>query len=207
MHSKPDHEDSGHKPPLPLTPKSKEDVAPLWAKNKAIKDEIDGMLRVDHAGEYGAIRIYAGQLAVLGNTPDGPMIREMYKEEQNHLDAFNKTLVEYRVRPTVLLPAWHVAGWLLGWSSAMMGREAAMACTVAVETVIGKHYNEQLGRLMELGVEDEYLSSMVRSFRDDELHHLDVGMEQGAATMPFFKLYSQAIELGCNAAIYVSTRV
>ena len=105
------------------------------------KQMLDKMLRVDHAGEYGAIRIYQGQLAVLGRTPVAPVLQEMHDQEKVHLATFNQLLPKYRVRPTVMLPFWDLAGFMLGAGAALLGKEGAMACTVAVESVIGEHYN------------------------------------------------------------------
>ena len=111
--------------------------------NNLSKNQIDSILRVDHAGETAAAKIYDGQLAVLKNTPVGPTIQHMKDQEQEHLDTFNHLLVENDTRPTALLPLWNVMGFGLGVASAIMGEKAAMACTVAVEKVIGEHYNEQ----------------------------------------------------------------
>lgn len=110
---------------------------------------IDEIIRVDHAGELGADRIYAGQMAVLGNTKSGPTIKHMWEQEQVHRKEFEKLIQEYRVRPTVMTPIWHVAGFMLGAGTALLGEKAAMACTVAVETVIVEHYNDQLRQIME----------------------------------------------------------
>ena len=105
------------------------------------------IIRVDQAGEYGAKRIYEGQLSVLSGTEDENVLREMADTEVVHLDTFNKIMVERRVRPTLLAPLWHVAGFALGAGTALMGREAAMACTVAVEEVIDEHYINQVAQL------------------------------------------------------------
>ncbi|KAF7667169.1 hypothetical protein LDENG_00074950, partial [Lucifuga dentata] len=113
------------------------------------KAMLDRILRVDHAGEYGANRIYAGQMAVLGRSQTGPLIQEMWDQERKHLEKFNEILAENRVRPTALLPLWNIAGFLLGASTALLGKEGAMACTVAVEESISEHYNSQIRALME----------------------------------------------------------
>lgn len=110
---------------------------------------VDEIIRVDHAGELGADRIYAGQMAVLGNGPMGPTIKHMWEQERVHRQEFEKLINDYRVRPTVMTPFWNVAGFALGAGTALMGEKAAMACTVAVETVIVDHYNDQLRQLME----------------------------------------------------------
>lgn len=110
---------------------------------------IDEIIRVDHAGELGADRIYAGQMAILGNTKMGPTIKHMWEQEKDHRERFEKLINKYRVRPTALTPIWNVAGFALGAGTALLGEKAAMACTVAVETVIVEHYNDQLRQLME----------------------------------------------------------
>lgn len=110
---------------------------------------IDEIIRVDHAGELGADRIYAGQMAVLGNSRMGKTIQHMWDQEKQHRNEFEKLITEYRVRPTVMTPIWNVAGFVLGAGTALMGEKAAMACTVAVETVIVEHYNDQLRQIME----------------------------------------------------------
>ncbi|XP_034756026.1 5-demethoxyubiquinone hydroxylase, mitochondrial [Etheostoma cragini] len=172
------------------------------------KEMLDRMLRVDHAGEYGANRIYAGQMAVLGRTSTGPLIQEMWDQEKHHLSKFNEILAENRVRPTALLPLWNIAGFLLGASSALLGKEGAMACTVAVEESISEHYNSQIRALMERDPERyTELLQIIKEFRDDELEHHDTGLEHDAEKIPGYWLIKNAIQLGCKAAIYVSQRV
>ena len=177
-------------------------------KTKAI---LDSMIRVDHAGEYGAVRIYEGQIAVLGKTKVGPTLREMLKEEEYHLDTFNKLIPDMRVRPTALLPVWHLAGFALGAGTALLGKEAAMACTVAVETVIGEHYDSQIRELMADGPNGtethKELIETLSEFRDDELHHLDTGLQHDAEQAPMYSMLSNVIKAGCQTAIWVSKRV
>lgn len=110
---------------------------------------IDEIIRINHAGELGADRIYAGQYAVLGKTPVGPTLKHMWDQEKKHRTEFERLIQEYRVRPTIMMPLWNVAGFVLGASTALLGEKAAMACTVAVETVIVEHYNDQLRKIME----------------------------------------------------------
>lgn len=125
---------------------------------------IDEIIRVDHAGEFGADRIYAGQLAVLGNTRSGPTIKHMWEQEKVHRQEFEKLIREYRVRPTVMTPIWNVAGFMLGAGTALLGEKAAMACTVAVETVIVEHYNDQLRQIMDRpNVDKVYIASFIFS--------------------------------------------
>lgn len=118
-------------------------------KSKRASPEIDEIIRINHAGELGADRIYAGQYAVLGKTSVGPTVQHMWDQEKKHRQEFERLIQEYRVRPTVMMPIWNVAGFALGAGTALLGEKAAMACTVAVETVIVEHYNDQLRRIME----------------------------------------------------------
>lgn len=165
---------------------------------------IERIIRVDQAGEYGAARIYEGQLAVLGKTPIGDTIRHMAEQEQKHLDAFDRLIVERRVRPTALGPIWHAAGFALGAASAALGERAAMACTVAVEEVIEEHYAEQA---YQLGDDEAELRDMIEEFRAEELEHKDIGLEHDAEQTPGYKLFSEAVKAGSRAAIWLSTRV
>jgi len=162
------------------------------------------MVRVDHAGEYGAGRIYAGQLAVLGNGGKGDLLRHMADQEQRHLAGFSQEIIRRRVRPTALLPFWHVAGFVLGAATARLGDKAAMACTVAVEEVIDEHYRAQIA---ELGGDEPELRDTIEGFRQEELEHRDLGIEHGAEQAPGYRLMSAAIKLGCKVAIKLSERI
>jgi ubiquinone biosynthesis monooxygenase Coq7 len=163
------------------------------------------MIRVDQAGEYGAARIYAGQLAVLGNRhPAARPIRHMEAQEQRHLDRFNAMVAERGVRPTLLQPFWHVAGFALGAVTAAIGPEAAMACTAAIETEIDYHYGEQLEAL---GEDDPELSEAIAEFRAEELEHKATALAEGAERAPAYPLLSGAIRLGCKMAIHLSKRI
>jgi 3-demethoxyubiquinol 3-hydroxylase len=167
--------------------------------------DIANMLRVNQAGEYGAKRIYAGQLAVMGDrTPAARSIAHMAEQEERHLSAFNKLLAERGVRPTVLHPIWDVAGFALGAVTAAIGPEAAMACTVAIETEIDLHYSEQLA---EIGESDPELSAMVADFQADEQEHKATALAEGAERAPAYPLMSAAIRLGCRTAIALSKRI
>ncbi|KAM8842527.1 NADPH-dependent 3-demethoxyubiquinone 3-hydroxylase, mitochondrial [Synchiropus picturatus] len=172
------------------------------------KEMLHRMLRVDHAGEYGANRIYAGQMAVLRRTSTGPLIQDMWDQEKKHLEKFNEILAENRVRPTVLLPLWNIAGYVLGASTALLGKEGAMACTVAVEESISEHYNSQIRALMEKDPERyTELLEIIKEFRDDEMEHHDTGLEHDAENLSGYWFLKSAIQLGCKAAIYASQRV
>jgi ubiquinone biosynthesis monooxygenase Coq7 len=168
------------------------------------------MIRVDHAGEYGATRIYAGQLAVLGRSGKGDLIRHMQAQEQLHLRTFNDMIADRRVRPTAMLPFWHLAGFALGAVTAALGEKAAMACTVAVEDVIDAHYTAQLETLLELetvGATEPALRQAVETFRTEEREHRDTGLQQGAEQAPGYRFLSLVIKAGCRAAIAISERV
>ena len=167
-------------------------------------DEIAAMIRVDHAGEYGAVRIYEGQLAVLGNSPMAEKIRHMAQQERRHLQAFDRLVVERRVRPTALEPVWRVAGFALGAATALLGEKAAMACTAAVEEVIDEHYAGQIARL---GEADAELKATVADFRADEIAHRDEAIASGAQEAPAHRLLSETIKAGCRLAIALSTRI
>lgn len=168
------------------------------------EERLHRMIRVDHAGEYGARRIYEGQLAVLGRRPDAAVIRHMAAQEQQHLDAFDRWIVERRVRPTALHPLWHVAGFALGAATALLGRDAAMACTVAVEEVIDEHY---AGQSEELGTDEPELKATIDRFRAEELEHRDIGLAEGAERTPGYDLLKAAIKAGSRAAIWLAERV
>jgi len=162
------------------------------------------MIRVDHAGEVGAVRIYRGQLAVLGGTPAGGVIERMAKAEARHLKAFERLMVERRVRPTVLSPVWHVAGYALGAATALLGPEAAMACTVAVEEVIDEHYARQAEAL---GEDESALRDTIEEFRGDEVGHRDTALANAAREAPAYRPLTEAIKAGSRLAIWLSTRL
>lgn len=169
------------------------------------KPDIAAMLRVNQAGEYGATRIYAGQLAVLGRgTPAAHLVARMASQEERHLKRFNELLAERRVRPTLLHPLWDIAGFGLGALTALMSEKAAMACTEAVETEIDKHYADQL---VELGDSDPELSADILDFQADELEHRDTAREHGAAEAAGYPFLTAAIRAGCRVAIGLSKRI
>lgn len=176
-------------------------VRPL---STSTKPTIDSIIRVDHAGELGADRIYAGQMAVLGNTTKGPLIRHMWEQEKGHRAKFEELINKYRVRPTIMTPIWNVAGYALGVGSALLGEKAAMACTVAVETVIVDHYNDQLRTLMNDPETNKELLETITRFRDEEQEHHDTGIDHGAEQAPFYKAFSEVIKFGCKTAIAIS---
>ncbi len=165
-------------------------------------ETIDQMIRVDHAGEYGAARIYAGQLAVMGNRAAvAPEIGRMKAQEARHLAVFDRLIVARGVRPTLLHPLWHLAGYTLGAATALLGPDAAMACTVAVETEIDRHYQAQREAL---GDADPELSAHIADFQADEVEHRDTASAMGGTGFP---VMSAVIRAGCRAAIAVTKRV
>ena len=179
----------------------------LVKRSKASTDKsiLDEIIRVDHAGEYGATRIYDGQIAIFGkNSKIGKTIQHMADQEQEHIERFNELLIEKRVRPTALLPLWNVAGFALGAGTALMGEKAAMACTVAVEKVIGEHYHEQQSLLKN---DQKKLKKIIKKFEADELEHHDIGIAHDAEKTPGYKILSKIIEIGCKTAIAVSKKI
>ncbi|HXV74065.1 MAG TPA: demethoxyubiquinone hydroxylase family protein, partial [Sphingomonadales bacterium] len=170
-------------------------------------DELQRMIRVDHAGEFGAARIYDGQLAVFGPRHRvTPIIRKMKEQEQKHLQVFGRLVVEKGARPTALSPVWNVAGFALGAATALMGEKAAMACTAAVEEVINAHYQAQRDKLKAWGVEKDF-EKTVGEFQADEVLHRDTAYAHGAKETPGYRTLSAAIKAGCRAAIWLSTRI
>lgn len=168
---------------------------------------IDSMIRVNHAGEYGAKRIYEGQLAVLGKNPKTrKLIQHMADQEQVHLDYFEKEIAARQVRPTALHPLWHVTGYALGALTAKMGKEAAMACTVAVEEVISEHYAEQLAALKGNSREKK-LYATIKKFKAEEEEHHDIGLAHDAEAAPAYRLLTKAIKAGARLAIAVAKKV
>lgn len=174
---------------------------------RSVKAEIARMIRVDHAGEYGAARIYDGQLAVLGkNHPLYATIKEMKDQEDEHLETFDGLVNERGVRPTILNPIWHGAGFAMGAVTALMGEKAAMACTAAVEEVIEAHYEDQIQKLDHWGVE-KTLSKTIKKFQADEVLHKDTAIEHGAKETPGYRLLSETIKASCRSAIWLSKRI
>lgn len=167
---------------------------------------IDRFLRVNQAGELGAVRIYQGQMAVLGRKGNKTrsLLKHMAEQEQEHLDTFNRLISERRTRPTLLSPLWHLAGFALGAGTALLGEKAAMACTVAVEETIDEHYARQAE---QLGEDEAPLKETIGKFRAEELEHRDIGLEHGAEAAPGYPLLSAAIKGGCRLAIWLSERV
>lgn len=184
------------------------------------RDFLSSALRVNQTGELAATLIYTAQIPPLVNAHPHlrPLMTHMYEQEAGHLKTFNSLITKHRVRPTALYPVWSMLATGLGWSTALMGREAAMACTEAVETEIGEHYNNQIRSLLEMfarweaegyEVGDEFreLISTLRRIRDEELEHLDHAVEHDAKEAQPYWLLTSIIRAGCRGAIWTSERV
>ncbi|CAA9490413.1 MAG: 2-polyprenyl-3-methyl-6-methoxy-1,4-benzoquinol hydroxylase, coq7 type [uncultured Sphingomonadaceae bacterium] len=170
-----------------------------------MKEDTASMIRVDQAGEFGATRIYAGQLAVLGpRHPKTKLIEHMAAQEAEHRATFDRLIAERGVRPTLLTPFWDRAGFALGAVTALISPEAAMACTAAVETEIDRHYEEQR---RDLGERDPELSEVIERFQAEELEHKETALAHGAEQAVAYPVMSALIRLGCRAAIGLSKRV
>jgi 3-demethoxyubiquinol 3-hydroxylase len=169
------------------------------------REATDAMIRVDQAGEFGATRIYAGQLAIMGTrSAMSGKIAGMQEQEKKHRAYFDRLIAERGVRPTLLQPFWDVAGFALGAVTAAIGPQAAMACTAAVETEIDKHYEAQLD---ELGDSEPALSEAIAEFQAEELEHRDTALAHGAEQAFGYPVLSAVIRLGCRVAIATAKRI
>ena len=175
------------------------------SRNELSRPEQARMLRVDHAGEYGAVRIYQGQLAALGRTSERPKLEEMAEHEREHLRSFEQILPQRRVRPTALLPIWDVAGFALGALSGLAGINAAHRVTAAVEDVISNHYDKQAKEARFAG--DTALAETFEKFRDDELEHKSTAEDSGALQSPVPRAVDAVVKRGCRYAIWASERM
>ena len=177
--------------------------------NKRDTDRIGAMIRVDHAGEYGAVRIYAGQRAVFDRHPEkariSAQLKHMEEDEQHHLDAFDDHIRSGRARPTLLAPFWNLAGFALGAGTALMSDEAAHTCTEAVETVIEGHYGRQVEELRLMG--ENALADQFAQFQAEEVAHKDLAVEEGAKNAFGYPVLSAIIKAGCYTAIEITERV
>ena len=175
---------------------------------KTNKNKIEEFIRVDHAGERGAIKIYEGQLLALNTfVKDENLkrtIEKMKKHEKEHLDFFNKEIKRRKIKPTKLLPLWDLLSIGLGFSSAMMGKKAAMLCTASVEEVIDKHYQNQINQLHS---NEKVLKEKIKKFRDDELHHKNIAYENGASKEGLYLILDKIIKTGSKVAISISEKI
>jgi ubiquinone biosynthesis monooxygenase Coq7 len=170
------------------------------------REKIEQIIRVNQAGEYGAIQIYKGQLKVFKNPEIRDTIEHMLKQEEAHLHHFNQQLIQRKVRPTVLSPLWHLAGFALGAATALMGKKVAMACTVAVEEVIDEHYQSQEQYLSHVENEEE-LKKLVSQCRQEEIEHRDIGYQNEAEKALAYPLLTQGIKRASKLAIWLSKRI
>jgi len=171
------------------------------------EEKLERMIRVNHAGEYGAKRIYEGQLAILKNSPSYETIKHMKEQELEHLEYFEGQIKQRKVRPTAMHPIWHAAGFALGAGTALLGEKAAMACTVAVEEVIDEHYQEQIEELEANNPEEKELVEKIKKFREDELEHRATGLENHAEQAIAYPILTGAIKTASKAAIWLAQRV
>ena len=175
---------------------------------KTNKIKVEEFIRVDHAGERGAIKIYEGQLLALNtfvkNENLKKTIEKMKNHEKEHLDFFNKEIKKRNIKPTKLLPLWDLLGVGLGFGSAIIGKKATMLCTASVEEVIDKHYQNQIN---ELDSEEKVLKEKIKKFRDDELLHRDIAYEQGASKKGVYSILDKIIKTGSKVAINISEKI
>ena len=177
-------------------------------KNKTDQKKLTEFIRVDHAGERGAVKIYEGQLLALNtiikNENLKKTIEEMRVHEKEHCEFFEKEIKKRNIKPTKLLPLWDLLGVGLGFGSTIIGKKAAMLCTASVEEVIDKHYLDQIN---QLGSDEKELKNKIKKFRDDELHHKDIAYEKGATKKGLYSLMDKIIKTGSKIAINISEKI
>ena len=175
---------------------------------KKSKANIEEFIRVDHAGERGAVKIYEGQLLALStivkNESLKKTIEEMKIHEKEHCDFFEKEIKKRKIKPTKFLPLWDLLGVGLGFGSTILGKKAAMLCTASVEEVIDKHYQNQIN---QLGPDEKDLKKRIIKFRKDELHHKDIAYEKGATKKGLYSLMDKIIKTGSKLAINISEKI
>ena len=170
----------------------------------SFRDEIERMIRVNQAGEHGAVQIYKGQISVLGNSDSAPLLRHMLDQEKIHLDQFNQMMTSRKIRPTALSPLWSFMGYALGAGTALLGKNAAMACTVAVEEVIDEHYAKQQKKLKN---QDPDLHKLITKCREEEAEHKQTGLDHGAEQAIAYPVLAKTIKASAKLAIWLSTRI
>jgi 3-demethoxyubiquinol 3-hydroxylase len=180
---------------------------PASTAQAPLSDEIRSMIRVNQAGEYGAGRIYAGQLSILKGTPAENTLVEMAEQEAAHLKKFNRLVIENKIRPTLLQPLWHVGGYALGMVTAMLGEKAAHACTIAVEEVIDEHYQNQLETLQQTHQGQGELAEIIEECRQDEIAHKETAIDLGGREAPAYELLTSTIKTISRTAIWLSKRI
>ncbi len=173
---------------------------------KKQENQLDSMIRVDHAGEYGATRIYKGQIDACRNAADKAVLNHMYRQEQLHLKFFEQEVRMRKTRPTLLLPLWHVGGYCMGFVTSLMGKKSAMLCTQSVEEVIGKHYEDQIQNLQN-NKEEQDLKAKIEQFKSEELEHMDIAIDHGSHEANGYQLIHRVIKSICKSAIELSKRI
>ena len=175
---------------------------------KSNKNKIEEFIRVDHAGERGAIKIYEGQLLALNtfikNDELKKKIEEMKEHEKEHADYFENEIKKRNISPTKFLPLWDLLGVGLGFGSTILGKKAAMLCTASVEEVIDKHY---LNQIKQLGNDEKNLKKKIIKFREDELNHKDIAYEKGATKKGIYSILDKVIKTGSKIAINISEKI
>ena len=175
---------------------------------KTNKTKVEEFIRVDHAGERGAIKIYEGQLLALKTIKQDEVLKnkieEMKEHEKEHLEYFEKEIQKRKIKPTYLLPLWDVMGVTLGFGTALLGKKAAMLCTASVEEVIEDHYQNQLKKL---GNDEKDLKEKIAKFRSDEINHKNIAYEEGATNKGFYSIMDKAIRTASKIAITISEKI
>ena len=175
---------------------------------KTNKKKVEEFIRVDHAGERGAIKIYEGQLLALNTIVKNDELRkkieEMQVHEKEHCNYFEKEIKKRNIKPTKFLPLWDLLGVGLGFGSTLLGKKAAMLCTASVEEVIDKHYKNQIDQLKN---DEKELKSKIIKFRDDEIHHKDIAYKEGATKEGFYSIMDKVIKTGSKIAISISEKI
>ncbi len=194
------------KPSAPSETTAPKDETTNFPGQPDLQEKITEYVRVNHAGEYGATYIYKGQLAVLGHTEIGPELKHMLEQEEEHHRRFCDEVVKRDIRPSLLSPFWRIGGYALGAASALLGKEGAMACTVAVEEAIDEHYKHQQDLLKDVE-EEKPLYDLVTKCREEELEHRDTGLEHGAEQAMAYPLLYKAIRGLSEIAIRVAKKV
>ena len=175
---------------------------------KTNKKTLEEIIRVDHAGERGAIKIYEGQLLALKTIKQDPILREkienMKEHEKEHLEYFEKEIQKRKIKPTYLLPLWDLMGVTLGFGTALLGKKAAMLCTASVEEVIEDHYQNQIKKL---GNDEMDLKAKIEKFKGDEINHKNIAYEAGATNKGIYSIMDKVIRTGSRIAITISEKI
>jgi len=175
---------------------------------KTNKKKLEEFIRVDHAGERGAIKIYEGQLLALNTIYKDNQLKEIIEEmrehEREHCDYFENEIKKREIKPTKFLPLWDLLGVGLGFGTTLLGKKAAMLCTASVEEVIDKHYQDQINQIKD---DEKELRDKIIKFREDELHHKDIAYEKGASKKGFYSILDKVIKTGSKIAINISEKI